>query len=193
MPESEAMEIEETVEGTERGEDGTDNEDEESSASRPSNVTRAVLIEQLNREIVERQVQMRKLVREHRNHVEKARMLLDARDEYKRWNDGAPRYASSRDRKRSKVLLALQSDFVPVCMTWRYPYHFFNAKLNNDREILLARLQLDDFAATYAGRAFEVPSKFRKDKEVMMIVCSKSSETLRFASKMLKVRSFFVV
>jgi len=179
MPTLEEMEIEEqeNAAGEESDEDSSD--DEENFIVSGA-VPRALQIQQLK-------TQLRNLEKEHKNHVREARMLLDAQERYKRWDNGTPRWGIQADRKPANVLLALKSAKVPLCMKWSYPYTFYNYTLEHNRDVLLARLELDDFESTFADKAYDVPKRFRKDKEVMMVICSKNSQALQFASKNLQV------
>jgi hypothetical protein len=86
------------------------------------------------------------------------------------------------------VLLALKSDVVPDCMHWGISgfHSSFPNRLCLDRDVFLARLELDSFEEKYKNEAFYVPTPFRNDKEVMLAVCAKNSRALALASKQLR-------
>jgi hypothetical protein len=147
-------------------------------------VSRALRIKQLK-------AQLKKLQNEHRREADEASMFLDAQKQYKRWDNGQPLWGLQGDRKPSRVLLALKSENVPQCMMWSYPHGFYNYKLDNNREVFLARIELDDFESAFDDkRLCPIPKRFRSDKEVLMLVCSKVSDALQYATNKLKVRTY---
>jgi len=163
---------------------GVEEKQQKDEGIRGNAASRAMEIEQLNREIEERKERVKKLSQDHSEHIRKMRLLLNSEEVYKNFES----YVSTADKKKENVLLALQSEKIPNCMKWSAPVSFFSRhyRLQTDREVLLARLALDDFEASFINEPFEVPSKFRNDKEVMMIICSKNCEALRYASNKLK-------
>lgn len=135
--------------------------------------------ETLEREISERQKRLKELRAEHEEHVLKASLLLNAEYEY------GKRFRHVWHKKKQYVLLALKSERVPAMMRWGVFEHSFPNKLCLDRDVLLARLELDDFETMYANKLYPVSPKFRDDKDVMMAVCSKNCLALSLASKTL--------
>lgn len=187
MPTLEVVEMEIEEQEQETAGEGESDEDDESDDEEDfivsGAVSRALQIQQLK-------TQLRNLEKEHKNHVREARMLLDAQEHYKRWDNGTPNWGNQADRNAGNVLLALKSAKVPLCMKWSYPYKFYSYTLENNRDVLLARLELDDFESTFLDKPYDLPKRFRNDKEVMVRLCSKNSQALQFASKKLQVIPF---
>jgi len=123
----------------------------------------------------------RQLEADHQAHVKRAAILLDAEG---RWLKSLSR---SERRKREYVLLALQSKKVPQQLKWgSFDRHCSNA-LKHDKEIFMQRLDLEEFESMYKESVFRgLPNRFRDDKEVMLKVVSKSSQTLSLASEKLQ-------
>jgi len=147
------------------------------------NVGRAAEMQQLRQEIDDRKQRVKELEKAHEKHVIKASLLCDAQNHYLyTW-----RYYRCKKWKKEYVLLALQSDVVPDILRWdKFEANCCRDKLLNDREVLLARLKLDDFEETFLHEAYQVPKKFRNDKHVMLAVCAKNSHALELASKKLR-------
>jgi Domain of unknown function (DUF4116) len=143
--------------------------------------TRTHEIEELRREISTRQKRITELRAAHEEHTRKASLLLNAEYEYK----GRFAWLPAWLKKKEYVLLALKSERIPTIMRWNSFDAHFSFSLHLDREVLLARLELDDFEAAYDNKLYHVPRRFRRDKEVMMAVCSKNYMALSLASKQL--------
>ena len=122
---------------------------------------------------------LKQLESEHMERVVSAQLLVDAS---RVWHT-----LTGRERRtKSFVLRALKSDIVPDCLSWRLIDDWFPRGLRQDRDIFLARLDLDDFEEMYCDRTFQVPKIFRNDKEIMLKVVSKNSGSLEFASSKLQ-------
>jgi hypothetical protein len=135
-------------------------------------------IQESRKKITELQERVQLLQEQHERQVQKASLLCDANSAY--------RSLSRREKNKKKnVLLALKSDVVPDCMRWgKGGFHSsFPSRLYLDRDVFLARLELDSFEDNYKDETFRVPTRFRDDKEVMMAVCAKNSQALALASK----------
>ena len=90
------------------------------------------------------------------------------------------------DERRAFIVAALQSDVVPVALTAPNFESSCPACYRNDADIFRLRMQLPDFAEYYADSVCPVPRILRKDKAVMLHVCSLSPQSFRLASKALK-------
>lgn len=142
----------------------------------------AAEILQLQQEIDVRLQKMSDLERHHKERILKASLLSDAQYHYNQhW-----KWYNQKKWKKEHVLLALKSDVIPEILRWNQFEQYCPKKLLQDREILLARLELDDFESTFVCEAYQVPKKFRNDKEVMLKICSQNSHALEFASKKLQ-------
>jgi uncharacterized protein YacL (UPF0231 family) len=122
------------------------------------------------------------LQKERERHVRRASLLCDAEEVFKR-------LGTNVINEKEEVLLALQSDVVPGVMRWGpggFSSTFCYKHLGLDRDILLARLALDDFEAAYVNEPYPVPERFQDDKEVMLAVCAKNSHALALASERLR-------
>lgn len=161
-------------------------------------------IARLTREMEERKRRLKELEKAHTAHIVKAKTTANAQEQeqFRGWTSHSRlepfrrsnhfRYTVTRlQKQRDNILLALQSDNVPFCMTWSakgsesFFYHTPH-KIKNDREIMLARLALEDFGSLYTSNCFEVPPQFWNDKEIMMTIVSTSFESLQYASQKLK-------
>ena len=143
---------------------------------------RTTEMQKLRQEIQDRLKRIQALEDAHESHVLKASLLCDAEYHYSKifmW-----RY--KQKWKKENLLLALQSDVVPDILLWKNFDMHCPRRLKNDRDILLSRLKLDDFEEMFVHEAFQVPSKFRNDREVMLAVCAKNSHALELASKKLR-------
>jgi len=130
---------------------------------------RAMEIERLKREIAERKKRIKMLGKNHRAHITKARLLLNAQHVYSRWDTALNhRRCSSEEKRKENLLWALQSNVVPNCMKWGAVgacniWNHVPWKHKNDREIMLQRLALEDFMTVYNSKAYEVPFKVRSN------------------------------
>lgn len=90
--------------------------------------------------------QGRKLEEEHAAHVKKAALLLDAARNWKKSLNGSDR------RNREYVLASLQSEKVPLQLQWGYGT--LSNGLQNERVIMLQRLELPSFESEYKNSAY---------------------------------------
>ena len=122
------------------------------------------------------------IAKEHEIKAKRAALALDAETQWLK--------ALNKDDRRNRefVLLALKSDNVPTQLSWHWSgfAQTCSTELKNDREILLQRLELQDFEEVYKNRCYRVPHLFRNDKEVMLKIVSKNSGALALASPELK-------
>ena len=122
------------------------------------------------------------LAKEHEVKVKRAAITLDAETQWLKALNKEDR------RNREFVLLALKSDKVPRQLSWHWTGfdRTCSMELKNDRDILLQRLELEDFEEVHKNRCYRVPHMFRNDKEVMLKIVSKNSGALSLASPELK-------
>lgn len=159
------------------------NKDHASESSAEAVVGHALTteIQESLQKVKELQERVRILKEQHHRQVWKATLLCDAEDAYETM--------SRRDMwKKENVLLALKSDVVPYFMRWEENcfHSSFPSRLCIDREVLLARLELDGFEEAFMDKAYCVPRCFRNDKEVMLAICAKNSHALALASERLR-------
>ena len=118
----------------------------------------------------------RLLEAEHKQHCQRAAMLLDAQTCWRSSLHGRDRH------DRDNVLLALESEKVPDQLQWGSFDRNFGRWLRYDRDIFLRRLDLPSFETHYKDDTYKVPREFVDDKEVMIKIVSKSSKSLSQAS-----------
>jgi len=166
------------MEGAYSANDNDGNELEQMELDDEEQEPRAIQIKRLKTEIDERKKLAKALGKDHRNHITKARLLINAKEHYKdhempnRWDY----YYCSRDEMRKEnLLLALQSNNVPDCMQWDAPrgnplfFQRASRKIQDDRDVLLARLQLTSFEETFANKIFQPRHKVRLNWTVISL------------------------
>ena len=140
----------------------------------------STILHTLHQEVFEREKRIDALERDHKQYAMEVSLRLNAEFLY------SHSYGFDVGNTKDVILLALKSNKVPQRMQSEAFQLNFPSRIVNDRDILLARLELPDFESFHANNAFIVPKKLRKNKEVMIAVCSKCPESLQFASKELK-------
>jgi hypothetical protein len=109
-------------------------EEEELDEKEEPTLNRSLLIYEGRKAILETQQRIRQLEKEHIKHVQRASLLVNA--------ERAWVYMGFRERRNpANILLTLKSPRHPSCMKWENFDNHFPLKVQQNKQVLLAREQ----------------------------------------------------